>query len=229
MKLDTIFITKKNHLKLYKKNELNLNGFSVDFCNSILNFRLKSNQKKEAIVKAVGIKNKYYPNVLDATAGMGYDSFLLAYFGCHVNMLERNLTIAMLLNDGLKRGYKNEKIGKWLYERMHLVGITNAINAIPYYPKLFSKPDVIYLDPMFPVKKKSALVKKKMQLLHILIGHDYDADFLLKPSLNLAKKRVVVKRPYYAKPLAGIKAQTAIISGHYRFDIYFPDNYKNLR
>ena len=80
--------------------------------------------------------------------------------------------------------------------------------------------DVVYLDPMYPHREKSALVKKDMRAFQTLVGSDTDADALLTPALALASKRVVVKRPDFAQPLAGVKPTMAIQTKKNRFDVY---------
>ena len=81
---------------------------------------------------------------------------------------------------------------------------------------------MVYLDPMYPHRQKSALVKKEMRVFQSLVGPDEDADALLEPARRLAKKRIVVKRPDYAPPLAGIVTQAAVVTKSHRFDIYPP-------
>jgi 16S rRNA (guanine1516-N2)-methyltransferase len=93
-----------------------------------------------------------------------------------------------------------------------------ATELLSNWPK--DKPDAIYLDPMFPHKKKSALVKKEMRLFQHLLGPDDDADRLLEPAIQLAQKRVVVKRPDYAPFLADKKPSMQIKSKKHRFDVY---------
>jgi len=80
--------------------------------------------------------------------------------------------------------------------------------------------DVVYLDPMFPPRDKSALVKKEMRAFHDVVGSDDDADALLAPALKLAQKRVVVKRPGYAGFLAGVAPTMAVTGKNNRFDVY---------
>jgi hypothetical protein len=82
------------------------------------------------------------------------------------------------------------------------------------------RPQVVYLDPMFPHKQKSALVKKEMRVFQSLVGPDLDADGLLEPARQLATKRVVVKRPDYAPPLADVATPNAVVTKGHRFDIY---------
>ncbi|MCE1914803.1 class I SAM-dependent methyltransferase, partial [Enterobacter hormaechei] len=160
----------------------------------------------EAVAKAIGIKKDYLPTIVDATAGLGRDAFVLASLGCHVRMLERHPVVAALLDDGLQRGYQDEEIGGWLQQRMTLLHASSITALADITPQ----PDVVYLDPMYPHKQKSALVKKEMRVFQSLVGADEDADSLLSPARVLAKRRVVVKRPDYAEPLAGVAASAAI-------------------
>ncbi|MDN6229046.1 MAG: class I SAM-dependent methyltransferase, partial [Enterobacterales bacterium] len=83
-------------------------------------------------------------------------------------------------------------------------------------------PEVVYLDPMYPHKQKSALVKKEMRVFQSLVGADLDADALLAPARALATKRIVVKRPDYAPPLADVPAHAVTTTKNHRFDIYTP-------
>ncbi|MCW7546775.1 16S rRNA (guanine(1516)-N(2))-methyltransferase RsmJ [Photorhabdus sp. APURE] len=204
-------------LELRKRDEPKLGGIYVDFVSGTMAHRRRfGGGRGEAVAKAVGIKKDYLPTVVDATAGLGRDAFVLASLGCHVRMLERHPVVAALLDDGLQRGYQDEEIGSWLQERMillHASSITALADITP-------PPDVVYLDPMYPHKQKSALVKKEMRVFQSLVGADEDADNLLSPARALAKRRVVVKRPDYAEPLAGIAASAAIATKNHRFDIY---------
>ncbi|MDX7992330.1 16S rRNA (guanine(1516)-N(2))-methyltransferase RsmJ [Xenorhabdus littoralis] len=204
-------------LELRKRDEPKLGGIYVDFVAGTMAHRRRfGGGRGEAVAKAVGIKKDYLPTIVDATAGLGRDAFVLACIGCHVRMLERNPVVAALLDDGLQRGYQNEEIGGWLRERMTLIHVSSITALTDITPQ----PDVVYLDPMYPHKQKSALVKKEMRVFQSLVGADEDADSLLEPARALAKRRVVVKRPDYAEPLAGIKASAAITTKSHRFDIY---------
>ncbi|CDG19744.1 conserved protein of unknown function [Xenorhabdus poinarii G6] len=204
-------------LELHKRDEPKLGGIYVDFVSGTMAHRRRfGGGRGEAVAKAVGIKKDYLPHVVDATAGLGRDAFVLAAIGCHVSMLERHPVVAALLDDGLQRGYQDAEIGGWLKERMTLLH-TSSITALA---EMTPVPDVVYLDPMYPHKQKSALVKKEMRVFQSLVGADEDADNLLEPARMLAKRRVVVKRPDYAEPLAGIKASASITTKNHRFDIY---------
>lgn len=206
-----------DHLELRKRDEPKLGGIFVDFIGGAMAHRRKfGGGRGEAVAKAVGIKSGYLPDVVDATAGLGRDAFVLASVGCRVRMLERHPVVAALLDDGLQRGYRDAEIGSWLQERLQLIHASSLAELANLTPR----PDVVYLDPMFPHKQKSALVKKEMRVFQSLVGPDNDADGLLEPARNLARKRVVVKRPDYAPPLADVATQNAVVTKGHRFDIY---------
>ncbi|WP_183061661.1 class I SAM-dependent methyltransferase, partial [Salmonella enterica] len=113
------------HLELRKRDEPKLGGIFVDFVGGAMAHRRKfGGGRGEAVAKAVGIKGDYLPDVVDATAGLGRDAFVLASVGCRVRMLERNPVVAALLDDGLTRGYADADIGGWLQERLQSVSYT---------------------------------------------------------------------------------------------------------
>ena len=189
----------------------------IDFLSGKTAYRRKfGHAGGEAISKAVGIKKGHRPNIVDATAGLGRDAFVLATMGCRVHMIERSDVIAKLLKDGLRRAELDEKIGTMIKENLSLT-CGDSRQELLHTP---FEPEVIYLDPMFPHKEKSALVKKEMRMLQDVVGPDDDADELLKVSLRISTKRVVVKRPVYADFLAESKPQTSIKTKKHRFDVY---------
>jgi 16S rRNA (guanine1516-N2)-methyltransferase len=151
------------------------------------------------IAKAVGIQSGVRPVVLDATAGLGRDAFLLAQLGCHVTLIERHPLIGALLADGMGRARLDEEVGP-IVQRMDL-RLGNAIEIIQEWSG--EPPQVIYLDPMFPHRDKRALVKKEMRVFRPLVGDDDDAALLLAAALALATHRVVVKRPRKAPNVDG--------------------------
>ncbi|KAA5966101.1 16S rRNA (guanine(1516)-N(2))-methyltransferase RsmJ [Pantoea sp. M_9] len=207
------------HLELRKRDEPKLGGIFVDFVSGAMAHRRKfGGGRGEAVAKAVGIKGGYLPDVVDATAGLGRDAFVLAALGCRVRMLERHPVVAALLEDGLQRGYADSEIGGWLRERLTLLHVASQQALSDITPA----PDVVYLDPMYPHRQKSAMVKKEMRVFQSLVGADEDADALLEPARRLAKKRIVVKRPDYAPLLAGVVTQSAVVTKSHRFDIYPP-------
>ncbi|WP_438335478.1 16S rRNA (guanine(1516)-N(2))-methyltransferase RsmJ [Edwardsiella tarda] len=206
-------------LELRKLDEPKLGAIFVDFVGGTMAHRRRfGGGRGEAVAKAVGIKGGYLPDVVDATAGLGRDAFVLAALGCRVRMLERHPVVAALLDDGLQRGYADAEIGPWLRERLTLLH-ASSIEALA---TLTPRPEVVYLDPMFPHRQKSALVKKEMRVFQALVGADDDADALLAPARQLATKRVVVKRPDYAPPLAGVATLNATLTKSHRFDLYAP-------
>ncbi|WP_416411221.1 16S rRNA (guanine(1516)-N(2))-methyltransferase RsmJ [Pantoea sp. App145] len=208
-----------SHLELRKRDEPKLGGIFVDFVSGAMAHRRRfGGGRGEAVAKAVGIKGDYLPDVVDATAGLGRDAFVLAALGCRVRMLERHPVVAALLEDGLRRGYDDPEIGGWLRERLTLLHVASQQALSEITPA----PDVVYLDPMYPHRQKSAMVKKEMRVFQSLVGADEDADALLEPARRLAKKRIVVKRPDYAPPLAGVVTQSAVVTKSHRFDIYPP-------
>lgn len=190
----------------------------VDFASDALTYRRKhGGGKQESIAKAVGVKGQNTPYVVDATGGLGRDAFVLVSLGCRVCLLERSPVVAALLENGLQRASQHEQLKEWLPQLLSLKH-GNSVKLMDKWKE--EKPDVVYLDPMFPHKKKSALVKKEMRLFQKLLGGDADANELLAPALQLTQKRVVVKRPASAPFLAEQKPNTSIISKKHRFDLY---------
>jgi 16S rRNA (guanine1516-N2)-methyltransferase len=172
------------------------------------------------IAKAVGISGKCKPHVLDLTAGLGRDAFVLATLGCQVTMVERNPVAQELLKDGLARALSNADNRELatILARMKLVALEAKcyLNGNANIPQ----PDVIYLDPMYPENRKSAKVKKEMQAFKTLIGDDYDADHLLDLALSAARFRVVVKRPRKAPQLGNATPHFSLSGKSTRYDIY---------
>jgi 16S rRNA (guanine1516-N2)-methyltransferase len=194
--------------------------FYVDFSN------LKgrgSGGKKENLIRAFG---KTPLSIWDMTAGIGRDSFILASRGHEVMMFEENLHLHSLVTDGLGRLKKDADLLE-VCSRLTLYPTIedSTISAPLLLSKLQQKPDAIYLDPMYPqgiVGRKSA-VKKDTQWLHRLASHSSinKDQSLFDTAMNLAGRRVVVKRPVSAEPLNGIKPTSQIgLSGSQRFDIY---------
>jgi len=190
---------------------------SVDFLAPTAEYRRKfGGGKGQIIAKAVGIKQGIFPSIVDATAGFGRDAFVLASLGCRVHMLERSPVMVLLLEDGLERAKMDEEIGGWVSERLSLdfQDSCEGLASLPF------KPDVVYLDPIYPEKKKSALVKKEMRILKSLVGKDTDADTLFKVALGVAQGRVVIKRPVHAGWMNDQKPNMSFETKKNRFDLY---------
>lgn len=207
----------EERLQLVKLDEPKLGAVYVDFVEGAVAHRRKfGGGRGQLIAKAVGLKSGVNPTVLDATAGLGRDAFVLASLGCTVTMFERSPVVAALLDDGLARAYQDPEIGGWLQQRLTL----QHNNSLDGLSQLTSSHDVVYLDPMFPHRKKSAQVKKEMRVFQSLVGTDPDADALLPLAINAATKRVVVKRPSYANYLNDKKPSMQLDSKANRFDVY---------
>jgi 16S rRNA (guanine1516-N2)-methyltransferase len=170
----------------------------------------------QMIAKAAGIVSGVRPTVLDATAGLGRDAFVLARLGCALTLIERQPLIAALLEDGLQRALADSEVAP-IASRMQLI-CGDAIALMGAWEG--ERPQVIYLDPMFPQNGKSAQAKKEMRLFRPLAGDDDDAPALLAAALALATHRVVVKRPRKAPAIAGEKPGFALQGKAGRFDIY---------
>ncbi|WP_430459593.1 class I SAM-dependent methyltransferase [Thalassolituus sp. LLYu03] len=171
------------------------------------------------IAKAIGVTGPYKPSVVDATAGLGRDSFVLATLGCRVYAQERNPLVAALLADGLARGAQDHDIADILARISLTYGSSHDL-LVPAADEA-AKPDIVYLDPMFDHDpKQTALVKKDMQAFRDVVGQDTDADDLLDRALACARCRVVVKRARKAEPLAGRKPTYDLTGKSNRFDVY---------
>ncbi len=205
----------QQNLELLTLDEPKLGGIKVDFIEGASAHRRKfGGGRGQDIAKAIGLKHGFKPHVLDATAGLGRDAFVLASLGCHVTLMERMPVVAALLDDGLSRAQLNSEVNE-ITQNMQLVH-ASSIDSMT----LAQQVDVVYLDPMYPHREKSAAVKKEMRVFQSLVGEDLDADDLLSPALALAKYRVVVKRPSYAPPLNNKKPSTSIKMKKNRFDVY---------
>jgi len=204
-------------LRHFKAPELG--AIAVDFESPSFTYRLKrGGGRQQALGKAVGLKHNKNPTVIDATAGMGKDAYILASLGCSIHLIERSPIIYSLLVDGLFRAENNPELLP-ITQRLtaHLGDSIEHISAISKKPP----PDVIYLDPMFPHRSKSALVKKEMRVLQLLAGTDPDSGDLLRVAVKYAKNRVVCKRPSQAAPLSSsIKPSHSIKTKKHRFDVY---------
>ncbi|WP_350433479.1 class I SAM-dependent methyltransferase [Shewanella sp. H8] len=211
----------KNCLSLHKRDEPKLDGISVDFVFGAVAHRRKfGGGRGQSIAKAVGLKQGVTPTVVDGTAGLGRDAFVLASLGCKVIMVERHPVVAALLEDGLRRAYEDAEIGHWMRDLMSLFHGSSISALADAAQSSGTEIDVVYLDPMYPHREKSALVKKEMRVFQTLVGADLDADGLLAPAMALATKRVVVKRPDYAEDLDGVKPSMVIATKKNRFDVY---------
>lgn len=192
------------------------NPLYVDFISGTVGHRIRfGGGKGQLVARAVGLKKTPDAKIIDLTAGLGRDAFILASLGADVVMVERSPIIAALLSDGLARA----KQESWVQDlKISLV----EQDAKAYLESLRGPaPDVIFLDPMFPERSKSALVKKEMRYLHDLVGPDADARELFDAALTLRPKRIVVKRSKSAPYISAMTPSTQFLGKSTRFDVYF--------
>ncbi|WP_250460966.1 class I SAM-dependent methyltransferase [Microbulbifer litoralis] len=196
---------------------------SVDFVGGAsAHRRMFGGGKGQQIARAAGLRSGFYPRITDATAGLGRDAFVLASLGCEVLMLERNPVVRALLEDGLRRLHQAAQADAELAAIAARLRLEES--GLPASEWLSRQPPesqpVVYLDPMFPERGKSARVKKEMAAFHLLVGSDGDADALLEPAFSACYYRTVVKRPKAAPHLAGRKPSLSLEGKSGRFDIY---------
>ena len=167
------------------------------------------------LAKAVGMKFNKNRNIIDATAGLGYDSFILASLGAKITLIERSKKMHELLQNGIDEGISFGGEIEKIINRMELLfGDSKDI-----LPKL--TPEVIMIDTMYKDRKKTALVKSNMRLVREIVGPDSDYIELLKVALNCAKNRVVLKQPRYAEPIKEItKCSHQILGKTIRYDVF---------
>ena len=189
----------------------------ADFTHMLARMR-PENLKRELMLRAAGIRNgRAELTVVDAAAGLGEDSLLFAAAGCTVRMYEYDPVIAALLEDAMDKAAGVPGLADAV-SRMTLIR-GDSISALP---QLTMCPDVIYLDPMFPERKKSGLIKKKFQLLQQLESPCCNEDDLLHSALAAGPKRIVIKRPIRENPLAGVRPAFSLCGKTIRFDCVIP-------
>ena len=184
-----------------------------------MRYRRRAGQN-ESLGRAVGVGKKPQLQVLDATAGLGRDSFILADLGCHVRLCERHPVMYELLLSGLVQARGSGDT--WLEDVCGRLDLSGG-EARQLDVARLSEIDVIYLDPMFPARRKSASVKKEMSLFQLILDSaesPSDADDLLQWSLGQNVARVVVKRPAKAAALVPSKPSHVITGKSVRFDVY---------
>ncbi|NBC10965.1 MAG: class I SAM-dependent methyltransferase [Planctomycetes bacterium] len=178
------------------------------------------------LLKAVGIRkgDPHRPAVIDLTAGFGEDAWLLAAAGCTVTACEQHPVLFALLRDALRRAAATHPD---LAARIRLHH-ADAVTWLARSDIDHRQTRILYLDPMFPAKRKTAQ-RKPMRLARLLLGQDEAAAEaatarLFAAALGAGGRRVVVKRPAKAPPLTPAMAQP--VASHagraLRFDVYGP-------
>ena len=177
--------------------------------------RLKKGRlSKELLVRAARVKGVAEPMAVDATAGLGEDSLLLAAAGFSVTMFERDATIAALLRDALARAAQIDELAG-IVDRMRLV----EGDSVCGLRELSVRPHVVFLDPMFPARHKSAAVKKKLQLIQAIERPCDNEAELVEAALAAGPRKAVIKRPAKGPYLAGIKPSYSLAGKAVRYDV----------
>lgn len=186
------------------------NGVRSDFRAMDLRTGTGNCSRNQPLGRAVGKKTD---TVIDATAGLGYDSVLLACMGFHVMAVERSPIVAALFADGMRRVREMPAWSESI-DRIELV----VCDAADYLHRMTTQPDAVYIDPMFPPKRKAALAPKRIRMVRELVGDDNDSAQLLIAARNAAH-RVAVKRPSHAPPIADDRSHV-IETKMVRYDVY---------
>lgn len=197
---------------------------SVDLTHMLPRLR-QGRLQAELLVKAARCRGVEAPVAIDATAGFGEDSLLLAAAGFTVELYERDPVIAALLADGLARAAGEPALADAVSRmRLHtgdsLAGMRKLAELIAAGES--PAPDVVYLDPMFPGRTKSAAVKKKFQLLHHLERPCDDEAELLEAAHSVGPRKIVTKRPVKGPLLAGTKPSYQLGGKAVRYDVIVP-------
>lgn len=226
-----LLLNNKNKLSLYSE------GLSVAPDWDKLQRRVVSaGRKSELILQAAKINAD--SQAIDATAGFGHDSLILASTGAQVTMLEQQPLMALLL---LAEQQRMSEQPNW----QKLMAILHIINtdALSYFASLqvsATHPktliNLVYLDPMFPADSyqdsktgKGAKVGKQMQALHHLAQPptlEQEVALLKSAKAVVANNkenrgRVIVKRPQQAPFLADDTPDESWHNAAVRFDGYF--------
>lgn len=188
---------------------------AVDFASAAMRHRRQAGHN-EAIGRAVGVKGAVRPDVVDATAGLGRDAFVLADLGCRVTLCERSQVLAWLLEDAIDRG----RISR--HDSVRDACARMTLLAGDCRERDFPAGRVIYLDPMFSERNTRAAVKKDLALLQALHQDSAADGDLLEWALGCSPARVVVKRPAKAPPLEGRAPGFSIPGKTVRFDVIVP-------
>ena len=174
----------------------------------------------ELLVRAAKLKNPGpAPVAIDCTAGLGEDSLLLAAMGYTVHLFEHDPVTAELLEDSLRKARSSEgtsvladAASRMILHREDSLAVLSALRGFP------AAPDLIYLDPMFPERKKSGLITKKLQILQMLESPCAEEAALLSAAIEANPRRIVVKRPLKGPFLADVKPAYSIKGKAIRYD-----------
>ena len=199
-----------------KKSDIFGKSLVCDFVGGAVYHRLRfGGGRGQDLARAAGLKPGVNPHIIDATAGLGRDAFLLASLGAKVTLIERSPFMYHLLKEGMDRARDTGGITSDVIARMRLI----KGDSIALLPGL--APEIILVDPMHPTRQKSALVKAEMRQIREIVGVDEDQYELMRVALATASKRVVLKWPAKAAPMAGLlPCSHQIIGKSTRYDVF---------
>lgn len=188
----------------------------VDFVSGAVGHRFRfGGGRGQDLPKAMGLRAGKTPDIVDATAGLGRDAFLLASLGAKVTLIERSAEMHALLLDGMARAAAEGGEYAEIIARMTLLQ-GDAKNLLPDLAG-----EAVLIDPMHPPRKNSALVKRELRQVRDIVGTDEDAADLLRAALKSASKRVVLKWPAKADPIEGVRpCSHQIIGKSTRYDVF---------
>lgn len=204
---------------LFDSKGVSLSGFGLSYQGDFENMlhRVTNGRlQHEMLAKAVKTDQENL-KAIDATAGMGEDSLLLAACGYQVTLYEQNPVIAILLKDALRRAKKNTVL-KDIVSRMQLV----EGDSIEHLNKRLDPVDVIYLDPMFPGRQKSGLINKKLQLIQKLEPPCSEETALFDAAMAAQPSKIIVKRPLKSPYLDERIPSYSLKGKAIRYDCYSP-------
>lgn len=196
--------------------KIDASDLAVDFVGGAVGHRFRSSEgRSQPLARAAGLTRDVMPDIVDATAGLGRDAFLLASLGAKVTLIERSAKMHDLLAEGLARAAAEGGRYAETVARMTLLHGDSRV----LLPAL--KPQVVLVDPMHPPRGNTALVKKEMRQIREIVGTDPDAEELMHVALEAALNRVVLKWPLRAEPPAGLrKPSHQILGKSTRYDVF---------
>ncbi len=201
------------HLELIDTESNHFKPVFIDFLDEKFFKRQQQSGFSQHLARACGINKNNKPFIIDATTGLATDAFILASLGCEIICVERNALLVELITDALERAKKI------IPETIAHITLVHD-DAKNFLKNTSHKPNIIYLDPMYPHRNKSALVKKEMRILRELVGNDEDASELFAIAFATTKNRVVVKRHRLANAIVEKKPTFSLVGKNCRFDVY---------
>ena len=198
------------------KRDLQKSELRVDFVSGAVAHRLRfGGGRGQDLAKAMGFRSGKTPQVIDATAGLGRDSFLLASLGAQVTMIERSTRMHELLQAGMEDARLQGGVFADIIARMTLLN-GDAKDLLPTLSG-----EAILIDPMHPPRKTTALVKQELRQVREIVGTDEDAADLMRVAVKHARQRVVLKWPAKGDPIEGIPSCSHQILGKStRYDVF---------